>query len=50
MYHPWQRPFVDTNGLWVPCCMIANRKHTLKYHENSDIWKNIKFKNLENQF
>lgn len=46
--YPWQRPFVDTNGFVVPCCMIANSKiiNFGNIHEQDfkNIWKNIKFK------
>ena len=48
--YPWQRPFVDTNGFVVPCCMIANSKiiNFGNIHEPDfkDIWKNKKFKNF----
>ncbi len=46
--YPWQRPFVDTGGYVVPCCMIANSK-TFNlgniYQENfKKIWNGQKFK------
>ena len=48
--YPWQKPFIDTNGFVVPCCMIANSKiinfGNIHEHNFKKIWNNSKFKNF----
>ena len=48
--YPWQRPFIDTKGFVVPCCMIANSKifNLGNIYQNNfkSIWNSVRYQNF----